>query len=432
MILRLSSNAQRGVLVGVSCAIALFLSYFSIRTARATLATDLLSAQGYDRATRLEPGDPRNWYLLGRYWQYNLEEYDARRAIRAYRTAVSLDPGFADAWLDLASAYESEGDLPSARDSFINAQKVYPLSAEVSWRYGNFLLRQGELVPATKEMRLAVQADPNRAAEAFSRALRAGSNIDAVLDRVLPPVTEAYVDVIWDQTNDGHTDNALKVWDRLAFIHPRFALQDSFSLVGALLLEKRIPEASRVWSQAVLYAGFADLQGPSGSVLWDGGFESGISGGGFSWTFPQGFRGGVQVLGDTREKHSGNHSLRLVFDGSSNVNFNGVCHLVPVQPSTNYRFSAWVKTKALTTDQGVRFQLHALGAQDNSTVSTSDLHGTQPWSLIELPWSSTKDVQQLQVCVARIPSEQDDNKIQGMAWVDDVALVPERAEHPKP
>ena len=432
MILRLSSNAQRGVLLGASCALALFLSFFSIRNARATYDADLQTAQGYERATRLEPKDPRNWYLLGRYWQYNLEEYDAPRAIRAYRSALSLDPGSADVWLDIATAYELEGDLPAARDAFLHAKKVYPLSADVSWRYGNFLLRQGELAPASTEMRLAVQADPKRSAEAFSRSLRAGSNVETTIDRVLPPITEAYLDVIWDQTTDGHTDNALKVWERLGALHPRIPLPDSYTLVGALMNERRIPEASRVWDQAVVFAGLADLQGPSGSVLWDGGFESGITGEAFSWSFPPAFRNGVQVLTDTREKHSGNRSLRLVFDGSSDVNFNSVCHLVPVQPSTSYHFSAWVKTKALTTDQGIRFELHSVGTQDGSTAITSDVRGTQPWTLVELPWSSEKDVQRLQVCVVRAQSDQEDNRIRGTAWIDDVALVPTSAERPKP
>jgi len=46
----------------------------------------------------------------------------------------------------------------------------------------------GELEPAFTEMRRAVEADPTRAAEAFSRSLRAGSTIETALDRVLPPV----------------------------------------------------------------------------------------------------------------------------------------------------------------------------------------------------------------------------------------------------
>jgi cytochrome c-type biogenesis protein CcmH/NrfG len=160
MILRLSSNAQRGVLVAASFAATLLLSYFSIRNAFAAHYADLQTAAGYERAVHLEPADSRNWYLLGRYWQYNIEDPDAARAIRSYLSALSFNPASWETWLDLATAYESEANLVSARDAFLHAKKVYPLSAEVSWRYGNFLLRQGELDPAFREMRLAVQADP--------------------------------------------------------------------------------------------------------------------------------------------------------------------------------------------------------------------------------------------------------------------------------
>src|SRR5271169_6080539 len=233
MILRLSSDAQRRVLVLASLAVALFLSYFSIRNAFAAHYAGMQTAEGYERAVHLEPADAQNWYLLGRYWQYNLEDPDAPRAIRSYLSAVSANPASWETWLDLATAYESEDNLVAARDAFLHAKKIYPLSAEVSWRYGNFLLRQGELDPAFHEMRLAVQSDPKRAAEAISRAMRAGSNIETTLDRVLPPVPEAYLDVIWDQTTDGYTENALKVWDRLPALHPRISLYDSFSLVSA-------------------------------------------------------------------------------------------------------------------------------------------------------------------------------------------------------
>jgi hypothetical protein len=431
MILRLSSNAQRAMVVAVSFAVALILSYFSIRSALATYYANLQTAEGYERAVRLEPTDSQNWYILGRYWQYNLENPDAARAVRSYLSALSFNPASWEAWLDLATAYESEGNLPAARDAFLHAKKVYPLSAEVSWRFGNFLLRQGERDNAFSEMRLAVQADPKRAAEAFSRALRAGSDIATTLDRVLPPISEAYLDVIWDQTTDGHTENALKVWDRIPPLHPHISLYDSFSLVGALMGEKRFAEASKVWDQAAALAGLGDLQSPAASVLWDGGFESNVSGGGFSWIFLQEFRS-VQVGFDAQEKHSGNRSLRITFDGKSNINYLGVCHYVPVKPSTTYLFSAWVKPRALTTDQGLHFQLHPVGTQYNSTANTSEIHGTAPWTRIEMPWTSAKDVHELQVCLARFPSDEGDNKIQGTVWVDDVALVPEPAERPKP
>ena len=431
MILRISSNAERKVLVAASFAVALILSYFSIRNAIAVHYAGLETAQATERAARLEPTDPRNWYLLGRYWQFNLEEPDAARAIRYYLSALSLNPASWETWLDLAAAYESEANLVAARDAFLRAKKAYPLSPEVSWRYGNFLLRQGELETAFTEMRRAVEVDPGRAAEAFSRSLRAGSSIETALDRVLPPNSEAYIDVIWDQTTDGHTGNALKVWDRLVAIHPRVPLGDVSSLVLALRNSKQITDARRVWDQAVVAAGMAELQGPPGSVLWDGGFESGISGVGYSWLFPEGLRN-VQISIDAQEKHSGTHSLRLIFDGKSIVTSTDVCHYVPVSPLTSYRFSAWLRTRAITTDQGIRFQLRSLGTQDSSVAVTPELHGTEPWTRIEIPWSSGKDVQEVQVCLVRFLSDQLENKIKGTTWVDDVALVPEAAEHSKP
>src|SRR6266852_5614435 len=205
MILRLFSNAQRGLLVAASFAVAFMLSYLSIRNALAVHYAGLQTAEAYERATRLEPSDPRNWYLQGRFWQYNFEDPDAARAIRSYLSALSLNPASSETWLDLATAYESEANPVAARDAFLHAKKVYPLSAEVAWRYGNFLLRQGELEPAFTEMRHAIEADPRRAAEAFSRSLRAGSSIETILDGVLPPIREAYLDVIRDQTTDGLT-----------------------------------------------------------------------------------------------------------------------------------------------------------------------------------------------------------------------------------
>jgi len=88
-----------------------------------------------------------------------------------------------------------------------------------------------------------------------------------------------------------------------------------------------------------------------------------------------------------------------------------------------------MKTRAVTTDQGIRFQL---GTQDSSIVVTPELHGTEPWTQIGIPWSSGTDVQEVQVCLVRSLSDQLENRIKGTVWVDDVALVPEAMEHAKP
>jgi hypothetical protein len=431
MIPSLPQSAQRGILLLAASLSALLLSYYSIRNARAAHFAACETPQGLERAMRMEPGDARNWYRLGRYWQYHLEGSDDRRAIHAYLSALSLNPHSAETWLDLATAYESEGQLPAARDAFVRAKKAYPISAEVSWRYGNFLLRRGQVEPSFAEMRRAVEADPKRGAEVFSRTLRVEPSVEKILDGVLPARAEVYLDVIWEQTQEGNLDNALKVWDRLAAMHPRLLLNGVFVLVDALMDRKQISEARRVWDQAAAMAGFSSLPDPPGSLLWDGGFESGISDGGFSWFIPQD-SSDPQISLDSQEKHSGRRSLRLMFNGNSNVNFSGVCHFVAVLPSVTYQFSAWVRTRALSTDQGIRFQLRSFGPEGISTVVTSDFRGSEPWRRIAMPWVPGKEVHEGQVCLARLASEQAESKIQGTAWVDDVRLVPSSLEPSQP
>jgi len=423
MILRLSSSKSRAIVLAIAFVCAVLLSYLSVRNALAAHYVGLESREGYEHAARLEPKNFENWQRLGRYRQYTLEDLDIGRAIQAYTVALSLNPRSADTWADLGSAYEAEGNIAAARDAFLHAKNVYPLSPEISWRYGNFLLRQSETDAAFLEIRRAVEVEPQRGAEALSRALRAEPNLDLVLDRVLPPQKDAYISAIVGQTEEGDIANAVRVWDRLAALHPKLKLENySFALVGALLQKNQVSEAHRLWEQAVDFAGLGNLPEPTGSVLWDGGFESGVSGSGFAWMFPEGQS--VQFSIDHREEHSGNQSLRLLFNGRYNLHLLGPCIQAPVQPSTDYDFSAWVRTLSITTEQGIRFQLRSLGTPDTPTVSTSDVRGTQPWTRVEIPWSSGKNVQEIQVCVERLPSQEVDDKIQGLAWVDDVAVVP--------
>jgi tetratricopeptide (TPR) repeat protein len=430
MVLRLSSAAARLTLVFIALILATTLSYSSIRNALAAYYSGLETQAGYERAAQLEPGNPEHWFLLGRYWQYNLEDPDVGRALNAYRTSLSLDPRDASVWLDLATAYESQGDLPAAREAFLQAKRVYPVSAEVSWRYGNFLLRQNELPAAFAEIRQAVSVDPKRAPEAFSRCWRVDPDIQAILDHALPPAVPVYLDAIRELDADAAIDPALAVWNRLVSLHPQLPLAKVIPFTDSLVQAHRIDDAHRVWDQATALADSPPPADQPGSVLWDGGFETGVFGGGFTWTIPPPTPG-VQVTIDSNEKHSGERSLRLGFDGSRNVDFSDVCHVAQVQPGTSYRFSAWVRTQGLATDQGIRFRLEWLDNTRNAFTETTDVHGTRPWTLLTLPWTAVAGVRQLRVCVNRHPSDDLVSRIHGTAWIDDVALVPESSASPK-
>src|SRR5271156_2273712 len=268
MILRLATSAERLVVLAAAMLLALFLWFFSIRGAWAAHSVAQGTAAGFERATRLEPGNAENWYLLGRYWQFNLEDPDYNKAISAYRNSLSFDPHSADTYIDLATAYEGLDDIANARDNFLKAKKAYPLSAEVSWRVGNFYLRQGELDLAFAQIRESVKADPTRGGEAFSRCLRVEPNIQTVLALALPEDPGVYLDIIHGLSDEGRTSDALIVWDRLAAMNPSLSLGQTYLLVDALRAKGEIADAARVWKQALYFAGMSDVGDPTASVLW--------------------------------------------------------------------------------------------------------------------------------------------------------------------
>jgi tetratricopeptide (TPR) repeat protein len=432
MTFRIESASARAAFAAVAPLCLLFLAFFSIRPALADHFLGQDTQSGYERAVRLEPGNAQNWYTLGRYWQYNLENPDSAAALAAYRASLAIDPIAWEVWLDNGTLLESEGKLAEARSAFAEAKRAYPISAEVAWRYGNFLLRQGEIDSAFAEFRHAVDVDPLRAAEAFSRCSRVEPNVQTVLDRAIPPSRRVYLDIIRSLVLQNQLDDALAVWRRLPASDKPIVMRDVRYLVDGLLDQKRLADASAVWSRASDLAGLAALQ-PSGSVLWDGGFESDVVNFGFAWHYPA-FAGGVQITRDSTEKHSGHFSLRLSFDGQSNLYFHNVCQVVPVDPRNRYTLTAWTHTRGLTTDEGVRIELHAVSKVSPGVEVTSAPLGDQPWSQTEFVWSLPPDAREASVCLVRNPSAAPDNRIRGEFWIDDVALRPAAASDfaPKP
>lgn len=431
MILRLSDSLSRGLLVLAAVAVAVMVSFFGIRMAIAARAADGTTAKDFEMAARLEPRNPEYWYRLGHYEQYSLENPEPVRAMDSLHRAIALDPHYTEAWLDLATAYELEGNAEATRDAYQRAEQSNPVSAEVAWRHGNYQLRAGDLPHAFEELHRALLADPGRAAAAFSRVYRADPNLDEILAKVLPAQPTVYVDVITEATSGKQLGVALEVWAQLLTLHPNLQIRDFSMLVGALLTTGADADARRVWEQGTATLNLPPLLQPQGSVLWDPSFESGISNAPFSWQF-QPIAQGVRTTFDSTQKLSGAQSLRISFDGKENPNLDVACTVGLVEPGGHYLFSGWIKTQELTTNQGLSFRLRSLGKEYIPPIVTREVHGTTPWTSIDLPWTAGPDVHRVEVCVRRDPSDDPDVRISGNAWIDDVTLVPQTPEHRQP
>lgn len=418
MILRLSPRF-RGILIIIAFLCVSGLSFFSIRTAWATHERELGTIAGFERAVRMEPDNARNWFSLGRYLQYDLGHQDSEQAIQKYQKALALDPNSANILLELAIAYDLKEDSKNARETYIRAKSAYPASPDASWSYGNFLVRHGEYASAYQEIRHAVLVDPSRTAAAFSLFYHVNPNADFILTQVLPASEIGYKGLVGALAAT-HTDIAMTVWTKLIAISPRLGPEDVYPLVDALMARREYVEARLVWDQGF---GLTDIPHgitSQGSVLWDGGFESGYNGRRFAWYFEPLYKG-VHTSIDSQERHSGNRSLKLNFNGELNVYFSNACTDAVVEPGSMYHFSGWIRTNGLTSDHGVGFGLREPGSD---FLKTLNVRGTKSWTLVETQWRAPDNGHLVQICIMRDPSETEGDRIRGTAWVDDVSLTP--------
>jgi Tetratricopeptide repeat len=431
MIFRLSASLSRIVIVVVALALAAAMCFLAGRMAWAAIRGEGEKGVELKAATRLEPRNPEYWYRLGHFQQFNLEDPDPAAAKESLRKAVALNPQFTDAWLDLGTTLELEGDTAGAKEAYKRAVKSYPGSAEVAWRYGNFLLRNGDFPASFEQLHRAIEIDPTRAAAAFSRVYRADPDMDEILGKVLPANAHVYGEVIREATAAKQLALAQLVWARLLALDPRLEISDFDPLVGALRENKEYAASRRVWEQGTARVKLPEMFRPQGSEVWDPSFESGINGHWSSWRYSP-IDQGIQATLDTNEKLSGQQSLRIAFDGKQNPSKDIACTGVFVNPGTTYLFSAWVKARDLTTEQGVRFRLMSFSDQGVNTVNTEEYHGTMPWTAVNTTWKAAKDVHTAQICIGRDANDNPDMRISGNAWIDDVNLVPVTAEHEKP
>ena len=397
---------------------AVVLSFFGIRAALAAHYVSLNTGAGFETAVRLEPNDPDMWYFLGRYWQFDPVEADTGKAIRAYRTSLGLNPLSANTWLGLASAFETEGEIDAARKAFLEAQHLYPVSGEVFWGYGNFLLRQNELESAFGEFHRAIEENPQLGGEAVRICRHVQPDFDQILYRVLPPKSDAYLYAVGELTEEADTIDALKVWSKLFVLHPKLRSSEVIPFVDSLLRSQQTSDAARVWRQAVTLMDLPKLDDPAGSLIWDGGFETDVTGGGLAWHFGQ-YQNPV-VSYDHNIVHSGSRALRLDFDQKNISDFVDVCQLVVVEPKTAYEFSAWLRTKDMAKEGGILFRLAIPGPQASPVLETTKLLGTNEWTKVSMPWTSPDDSRLAQVCLARLRAY---DRNHGTAWVDDVSLL---------
>jgi hypothetical protein len=375
-----------------------------------------------ERGAALEPDNADGWDALGRVRQLDFSNPDPAGALADYQRAVRANPLSAHHWMNLAGAYEADGATEQARDAFEHARSVYPLSAEVAWNYGNFLLRQDDSARGYAEMQQAVRSDPRLLTLAISRTWRSSRDVNLLLDQVLPADADAYLLALDYFAAIKQMDPALVVWQRLITLGHPIVLAKSFRFFDELIAEDRSSDARRVWIDALAMAGLNHDQPLEHSLIWNGDFAQDFVGGGLGWRWHPPL--GVELAFDTVPQSYGVRSVQISFGGGSNPELSEPQQYVAVEPNRSYRFHAYIRTESITTEMGMRFSIVDLNHPSALNITTENLTGSHPWTATDVDVVTGPQTHFLLVRLLRYASRMFENKLSGTVWIADVSLVP--------
>lgn len=410
----------RRTILALCVLIMLVLMYQGVRLGIADALVRSDSPKTIARGVALEPGNGDAWDRLGRFHQWNLSDPNPELAATEYLHAVRDDPNSAHFLMDLAGAYEANGDVARAKDAWNRARAVYPSSAEVEWNYGNFLLRQQGFGEGYQMIRRAVEAEPSLLPLAISRTWRASQDIHALLDQALPATPSAYLKALDFFASTHDAEAAIEVWHRLVELKQPVALPQTFPFFQELIDEDRSVEARQSWAEAVAAAGLAQEEKTGSSLLWNGDFSMDFQNGGLGWRWNNPL--GTSIDFDAPPPGQPGRSVRIDFDGGANTDLSEPLEYIPVGPDRAYRLRGFIRTQGITTDSGMRFHLTDPNHEGSVDISTDNLTLSHPWTPVEADFTTGPATHFLQLCLRRPPSQMFDNKLGGSVWIANLSL----------
>jgi len=389
-----------------------YLDLVSVRLVASSLG-DVNDEAHLTRAVTL---DPANAEYAARLASFELVVRQSPQAALPWlQFATTLNPLKARYWVELALAHQSSGDIDNEKHDLAMALVASPRDPEITWEVANLFLAQGSLDEAMKSFHLVMQNSPPLVPAAIQTCWKVRPEIDFLLERVVPPAADEGFLIFLTSRNE--TAAAANVWSRMYSLRQPISRPHLFEYVQYLVAHRQPSEAAVVWRQAAEMSELAAYQPSSENLLVNGDFSLDILNGGFDWLH-QKIRG-VSLALDPNETHSGSRSLRIVFDGAG-IDDAGIRQIVPVDPNTEYEFSAFFKAQEMDGAGGARFAIQDL-YRETTFLMTDELRDADFWKKTGGRFVTSAETHMLVVRIARVPSG---SPIRGKLWIDGLQLVP--------
>jgi tetratricopeptide (TPR) repeat protein len=333
----------------------------------------------------------------------NSSSKSKEEAIRLYRDAVARDAQNPMRWIELGNALKGANRIDEAKKCYQRAAELGPNDSSTILRVMVFhhdLKQKSKVLIYGRHM---LEIDPSVMQSIFGVYREPIYDLQEILLHGMPlrrDITQTYLRFLF--LFDKPKAEGCWNWIREhSFVDNKLAGE----YVSFLIQAKEPRKASDVWSKWVGRSNDSNL-------LLNSGFESEFRPSIFDWqlsTIP-----GVSAARDNSISHSGRWALHLIFDGTENPEYRHAAQSVFLEAG-QYRLSGFIRTLAITSDQGIGIRL--------GPFRTDTVLGSSDW--IELSQIiEVKEASLMRLEIFRTASWKFANKISGSAWIDDLTLKP--------
>ena len=379
---------------------------------------------GAARAIAWDASGAEYYFQLGLAHRDEIEHLDLQAASRDLAGAVRLNPYNWRYWVESARCSEISGSLDQAEKAYLHAMELNPQAADFRWRLANFYVRRRELEKSFPHFAAAVSLQPSYQDACLELLWKLGVG-GRVLCRIWPEDKASRLELVsflaakQAKSEADHDDLIKEQWSRLLGSDRLLAAEEDM-YVRYLLQHRDYRDARQQWIRLLARNGSRDPNFEAGrNLIWDGGFEESGLGGSFDWSPTS--EEGYSVARAAREGVEESPGLRLDFFGTVNLDSALLRQKVIVDPGQRYTLSFYARSRDITTEQGIFFEVtdEESGA---ALQETPRVLGTTPWTRYSASFQTGGTTHTVLVTLRRRRSRRIDNLLGGTFWLDLVTL----------
>ncbi|MCW5977464.1 MAG: hypothetical protein KIT09_05275 [Bryobacteraceae bacterium] len=346
--------------------------------------------------------DPRGLPAAGPYLPSSTTEEEALRD----------EPANPYAWCAAAEAAASEDRFEQADYLIRRAQELGPREPSILMRAANFHFTHGDARAALESASRILAFVSHYDAIIFSYYRRFDIPADDVLAAGLPDSPRAWQSYFAHALTWAEPDRAAKIWAAAAARGYASRAEENH-YVQYLLDRRRGREAISAWK------GRPGVKYPVDNYIFNGSVEEELTGNAFDWNLAE--TQGVRLRRVSGDARQGNWALAVEFSGEHNVSYYQNVQTAWLPPGA-YRFQVYARTLELTTDQGIYLRIADYEAPRRLYARTAQFTGTNDWTPAQADFSVGQGGALVRIQICRDASMKIDNKIRGVAWIDEASL----------